>query len=263
VAATFAVFELDPAVVRSMQLGESVRALPGELVVLGGCLVERVGLRRVQRKLMPAICAQRMRKRDEGFGSCCGRLGRCVLTAVGVAVRAEVEVVGLAAAGQSGVSPFGRECRVGEHERPIHREALRDVAGDRVSVREGRAPVCGLREQECGPDGYLVPTAVEYELGRLEVDVDDDAAVAVVQLRSRLVALDDDTVAHGESSTGQVQLLASEPAGGAHVGSGAAVEVGHVHAALGDHDAVVKLAGRPPVRHQPFAPRRASDGGSR
>ena len=46
----------------------------------------------------------------------------------------EVEVVGLAAARERGVAEFLGKAGVGEQERGVGGEALRDVAGDRVAV---------------------------------------------------------------------------------------------------------------------------------
>src|SRR3954452_14684810 len=63
------------------------------------------------------------------------------------------------------------------------------------------------------------------------------------------VELDDDAIADGEAAAGGHELVRAEPPGGLHDRAGSAVELAHVGAVVGDHQAAVGVGGDVPVGH--------------
>ena len=84
--------------------------------------------------------------------------------------------------------------------------------------------------------------------------------VAVDDPDPAVVAGGDDAVTDGEGALAPVERVGAEAAGGAHALAGAAVEIGDVSAAVGDHQRLLAVLDRgPPVVHE-RRPRRVGGG---
>jgi hypothetical protein len=107
-------------------------------------------------------------------------LGRADLGVEVVGLSRRVEVVGVPSAAQSRIARLPGEPAIGQHERLIDGQALRDVAGDGVAVQESRVAVLGVALEEAGTELDRASFAFEQEPVLIGVDREQAAPIAVV-----------------------------------------------------------------------------------
>ena len=176
-----------------------------------------------------------------------GGLGRSVRLFVvcEVGLGGEVEVGFVAGAGGDRVAGLLVEAVAGQGEGAVDRGALELVGGQGVAVVDPAGVEIPVRQ----PD-LAAGVELDGERTAVGVDVDDDAAVAVVDVEGLVVAQENDAVAGREAAVVDGDLGVAESPRVAHERVGVGVELGDAAAMQRDqHRLLLRVAfcGLPPV----------------
>ena len=133
----------------------------------------------------------------------------------------------------------------GQGERAVDGGALEFVGGQGVAVVDP----AGV-EVPVGETDLATGVELDGERATVEVDGDDDATVAVVDIEAAVVAQEHHAIADGEGAIIGGDFVVAESAAVAHEGMGVGVELGDMAAGQRDQDGLLvgmALDSAPPV----------------
>src|SRR4051794_36781270 len=121
------------------------------------------------------------------------------------------------------------------------------MCGDGVAVLERRPPASGPLGEERSVKCHDAIGESDGECARRGVDRFHLPALAVADVETATVVLDDDVIAGREARSADEKLVAAVPTVSTHDGPRSAVELADVSAVVGDHEAPVYVVGCVPI----------------